>query len=95
MNMIDIPTSNGISNWNKRIGSDLILERLDRFLYFWDLTTLNHSFFAKILPISRSNHFLIRLCIAEVSKSRRIPFKCENMWFHDPKFLFLLEIWWN
>lgn len=56
---------------------------------------INVSIQSSILPIARSDHFLVRVDFFEPCKLVRNPFKCEKIWFLDPNFLECFKIWWS
>ena len=93
--LIDIPTNNGIYTWNNRWKDfAYIAEKLDRFLIKGDLDKNNLNISSSILPIAGFDHFLVMLDLAEPHKPVRNSFKCEKMWFQDPKFLENIKLWW-
>ena len=94
-NLVNVPTNNGMYTWNnKRKDSTYIAEKLDRFLIRGELDTFNLNFLSTILPIAGSDHFPVRFEFIEPIKPSRNPFKCEKMWFLDPKFINNIKSWW-
>lgn len=96
LSLLEIPLNNGIFTWNNRRNEDnYIAEKLDRFFIAGNISFYNKDFQSSILPFAGSDHYPICLEISEPSKPHRNPFKCEKMWFQDPKFLELIKTWWT
>ena len=94
--LLEIPLNNGIYTWNnRRKDKEYIAEKLDRFFFIGNLTDYNKEFQSSILPFAGSDHFPVCMEISEPSKPPRNPFKCEKMWFQDPRFLELIKLWWT
>lgn len=96
LSLLEIPLSNGIFMWNnRRKENDYIVENLDRFFIAGNISSYNKDFQSFILPFAGSDHFPVCLEISEPSKPHINPFKCQKMWFQDPKFLELVKTWWT
>ena len=93
--MIDISLNNDTFKWNnKRRDYAYIVENIDRFFiigYFANCIKFQSS----IMPCARSDHFPICDEFIEPSKQIKNSFKCEKMWFQDPKFTELIRTWWT
>jgi len=86
---IDIKTSNGIFTWNKkRIGSNGVASKLDRFLLSESIVLTGGSYEAQILPSVGSDHWPISLTWEGKHQQLTKPFRIEHCWFKDPNFKF-------
>lgn len=95
-NLIDILLNNGNYTWNnRRKDFSYIAEKLDRFFLKGEISEINANIYSSILPVASSNHFLVRIEFSKPSKPVRNLFKCEKLWFLDPKFLECIKDWWN
>lgn len=96
LSLLEIPSSNGIFTWNnRRKDNDYIAEKLDRFFILGNISSYNKDLQSSILLFTGSDHFPVCLEISKPSKPQRNPFKCEKMWFQDPRFLELIKTWWT
>ena len=79
-NLFDIPINNGKYTWNnRRKDFSFITEKLDRFFFKWELSELGLDIQSSILPIARSNHYLVQIEFIEHTRPIRNPFKCKKI----------------
>jgi len=94
-NLIDIPPSNGKYTWsNKRIGSQNIKERLDRFLLQEGIAASFSCIKSKIIQASASDHKPVVINMERGRNMGPLPFKYNKIWDQIEDFHSLVQSHW-
>lgn len=95
--LIDMEFNNGIYTWNnKRADAHQIASWLGRFLISDNAIHLGEDLLVSILPLSGSNHWLIRPHWQRPGDNVHNPFHFEAFWVNHPDFHNLItETWRN
>lgn len=96
LNLIDIPTNNGIYTWNNRRGGDRqIASRLDRFLLSEETYLTSSEIEARILPQAGSNNWHISLKIQICNGQKNKRFRFEAFWLDHPDLMEKMKQGWS
>eukprot|EP00253_Pinus_taeda_P017214 PITA_17214 len=94
--LIDIAPKNRKFTWsNRRLGSNNIMERLDRFLVNISLVSTFSSVNSTILPFAASNHYPITLDLNTHCALGPLPFKYNQIWSDQQATRNIIQLTWR
>lgn len=93
---VDIPTVNGKFTCNSKRGvAQQVAMRLDRFVGFEALVSVDVFYEGSILPTLGSYHWPISMEVDMKEFQKKHPFQFETFWLRDPNFLENAKGWWE
>lgn len=96
LKLIDVCTDNGTYTWNnKRLGSQAVASKLDRFLLSESIVTSGGIYNALMIPSVGSDHWPISLSWQGLGNQVGKPFRFEHCWFEDPNFKSKVKDLWS
>jgi len=94
--LIDIKPKKGKYTWsNKRVGTNHIAARLDRFLIQGNILSEVKLIHSSLLPNLTSDHKPIMLTLEDEEDLSPIPFRFNPLWENEPSFEEIVKEAWN